>query len=704
MTIQIKRGSSASRPNPLLNGEFGWDSDTRRLWIGNGVANENLLVAGAAVSTDFSVYVCTAALGGGAADADGLVKNSGTATATTANKLVDYAASFDSSYVNKTVYNKTDDTWAKITAVDDANTLTLSAGIMAVGEDYETANAYATVPLGFAAVPGPYSANVTLRISPGTFTEAVTFIGKIAAGSKTLTVAGSSTGTTTITGAIEISQKITINNIPFSDTTINANYGAELTWANCPLSNVRLNTRNGSDLTWDNCDGSGTTRLYTYIGSKNLIENTAITVGNNPESLTSINSTITKGYTMYVATTALGGNDAVADGLAITSGSATSTTANKLVDSAANFTSALVGKTVYNSTGDTWAKVDAVDSATQLSLSADIMASGEAYVIADAFSTITGALSAVPGLVNCNTTIKICNGTFTETVTVQGKAFSGPYELRLKGTLALQVSAASATVSAGTGATQGTVTKTGSFGSYDDKLAYFVTNDQYRLIDSDTADVLTLVGTAPSSTTQTVTVYDWATIIDGGASDNALKVASGQVGVVFDKIKCTNSATAAYVNRVLWIYPASIAAFYECWIYRSSGGYAAVPDGGKLELHKVLVNSAFAAGVLSEFGNVLCWYSKIALSGSGKGLSMSNSFCNLRAGSIIHGCATGIEAQKNGVFNCGGAASEGYPRIRNCATGASAATGGQITATVNNQYSGNTTNESADAASYGYID
>ena len=703
MTIQIKRGNTADRPNPLLNGEFGWDADTRRLYIGNGVVNENLFVAGAAVSTDFSIYVCTSALGGGAADADGLAKNSGTATATTSNKLVDSAASFDSSYVNKTVYNITDDTWAKITAVDSATQLSLSANIMAVGESYETTNAFATVPLGFAAVPGPYSANVTLRVSPGTFSDAVTFIGKIAAGAKTLTVQGSTTGTTTIDGAVELSQKATINDITFSGTTINANYGAEITWSDCPLVNTRLNTKNGSDLTWDNCDGSGTTKLYTYIGSKNLIENTAITVGNNPENITSINSTITKGYTMYVATTALGGDDAVADGLAITNSTATSTTTNKLVDSAANFTSALVGKTVYNSTDDTWAKVDAVDSATQLSLSVNIMVSGEAYVIANAFSTVQGALSAVPGTVNCNTTIKISNGTFSENVVVQGKSFSGAYELRIKGTLLLQVSAASATVSAGTGATQGTVTKAGSFGSYDNKLAYFVTNGEYRLIDSDTADVLTLVGTAPSSTTQTVNVYDWATIIDG-TSDNALNIASGQVGVAFDKIKFTNNATAAYDNRVVWLRPASIGSFYECWIYRATGGYAAVPDGGKFEAHKVLFSGSFAAVVVAEFGNMLCWYSKISLGGSGTGLSMSNSFCNLRAGSIVHGCATGVYASKNGVFNCTNAVAEGYLRIRNNTTGVSADTGGQVTGTALIVYSGNTTNESAVAASYGYID
>ena len=65
------------------------------------------------------------------------------------------------------------------------------------------------------------------------------------------------------------------------------------------------------------------------------------------------------------------------------SGSATATTADKLVDSAASFGSSLVDKVVYNTTDDTTARITAVDSATQLTLDTDIMASGEDYVIGD---------------------------------------------------------------------------------------------------------------------------------------------------------------------------------------------------------------------------------------------------------------------------------------------------------------------------------
>jgi len=66
---------------------------------------------------------------------------------------------------------------------------------------------------------------------------------------------------------------------------------------------------------------------------------------------------------------------------ASTSGVTDGTTANKLVDSGATFSTNLVGYIVYNTTDSTVARVTAVDSATTLTLSANIMSSGENYVV-----------------------------------------------------------------------------------------------------------------------------------------------------------------------------------------------------------------------------------------------------------------------------------------------------------------------------------
>jgi lambda family phage minor tail protein L len=61
------------------------------------------------------------------------------------------------------------------------------------------------------------------------------------------------------------------------------------------------------------------------------------------------------------------------------SGSATSTSVNHLVDTNASFVSGDVGKTIHNTTDNTYAVITVVNSSTNVTLSKNIMASGEAY-------------------------------------------------------------------------------------------------------------------------------------------------------------------------------------------------------------------------------------------------------------------------------------------------------------------------------------
>jgi len=66
----------------------------------------------------------------------------------------------------------------------------------------------------------------------------------------------------------------------------------------------------------------------------------------------------------------------------VDSGTTDGTTANKLVDSTQNFvTTVTIGDVIRNTTDGTYAIVTAIDSDTQLSLSVDIMVSGENYTI-----------------------------------------------------------------------------------------------------------------------------------------------------------------------------------------------------------------------------------------------------------------------------------------------------------------------------------
>lgn len=77
-----------------------------------------------------------------------------------------------------------------------------------------------------------------------------------------------------------------------------------------------------------------------------------------------------------------------ANGAQKSTGTNTTVTANKLTDSAANFTSegVDVGDEVWNSTDNLFAFVTAVDSATVLSLSADIFGASESYIIQGEFT------------------------------------------------------------------------------------------------------------------------------------------------------------------------------------------------------------------------------------------------------------------------------------------------------------------------------
>jgi hypothetical protein len=66
----------------------------------------------------------------------------------------------------------------------------------------------------------------------------------------------------------------------------------------------------------------------------------------------------------------------------MTSGTTTATTADKLVQAGASFTTTVeVGNIVINTTDGTKTTVTAVDSDTTLSVADNIMASGEAYTI-----------------------------------------------------------------------------------------------------------------------------------------------------------------------------------------------------------------------------------------------------------------------------------------------------------------------------------
>ena len=80
----------------------------------------------------------------------------------------------------------------------------------------------------------------------------------------------------------------------------------------------------------------------------------------------------------------------------IVSGTTTTATPNKLVDTSENFTTqgVRVGDRIKNTTDTTYATVSAIDSATQLSVSADVFTSSEGYTITRGVRIVTGTTTS----------------------------------------------------------------------------------------------------------------------------------------------------------------------------------------------------------------------------------------------------------------------------------------------------------------------
>lgn len=324
---------------------------------------------------------------------------------------------------------------------------------------------------------------------------------------------------------------------------------------------------------------------------------------------------------------------------------------------------------------------------------------------AGAFATIQYAIDRIPGLVGGNVIININNENYSESIEIKGKNVTGSYTIVFQGVLALQETATSATVVAGTGATQGTVTKAGQFtgDSYANLLAYFVTDDEYRLIDSHTDDVLTLVGTAPSSTAQNVAIYDWGTVMTG----NQL-VTGTQRAVWFNEIEFT--AVSGYT---LTSHMGAYVRVNNCHITGASSRTAANANA-TMEFYTCVTDRSFNALTFSYLNLFRCKSDNDG-AGSPGVLVGTKSVAYLRYGTIIdmHSAANsvGLQVYRNSwayFLHQAGAAGTGYERVRNCVTGVKAYTGGIVEGTVVNVYTNNTADEDpqlpATSASYGYID
>jgi len=321
-------------------------------------------------------------------------------------------------------------------------------------------------------------------------------------------------------------------------------------------------------------------------------------------------------------------------------------------------------------------------------------------VDASAFATVQYAVDCIPGLVGGNVVIYINAEDYDETVTIRGKNFTSDYTITLQGTL---TESSSGTQSAngvlGTGATQGSFTDTGNLAGVANLLCYLAADGDYRIIDSSTADIATIVGTFTSQPLQNeaYVIYDW------GTSINNIIIDGVQQGIKVYDIEFDTSFTIDRENN-------SAVDFYRCKIATSGGGLNAIFRTGYTQMYYCYLESDGQGTIYVESGTVLLRGCKVYTTSTNDRCvrALLNAYVGVRDGTVLDAASTtttyGIYAELGAIISCYTTAAAGYTRIRNQAIGIYAMTGTQVAVTANVQYSGNTADETADAASFGYID
>lgn len=321
--------------------------------------------------------------------------------------------------------------------------------------------------------------------------------------------------------------------------------------------------------------------------------------------------------------------------------------------------------------------------------------SGGAFLTASKVNDIIGTIDKN----GYNVDAYFSTGTWGESITV--KTGIGDGTVTWHGTLVTTEAVSSATVAAGSGATQGTVTKTGQFtgDNYEGYIAYFQTDNVYRIIESNTNNALTLADIAASSTTQNVDVKTWGTAI------NKITLPTGLTGFVLDQIDLTGTGETYSLEMLAYSALEAQNCKFEKQTFIQGGNLKEIRDSYFVTTAAgtAIINLAYNAG-----GVIIRCYIK-ANNDTAQGVSITRASSFLFAGGSINGIAGvnkatyGVRAWGSSTIQCNGAGG-GFLKVKNCDIGVRADSVASIVGTANNTYSGNGANESADGTTFGYID
>lgn len=332
----------------------------------------------------------------------------------------------------------------------------------------------------------------------------------------------------------------------------------------------------------------------------------------------------------------------------------------------------------------------------------------------DAFQTIQYAHDIIPPDILDSAVIHVNDEVYAENVIIGGHNMGrgmSTANITLEGTLTLIAGGNTATGGVqGAAAVLPSVTDVGLVPNAWDKMLIKFTsganNGLWRVIDSNNAGNIFLAGDALNAAPgagDTYDIYDWGTTITGyvGISDG------NKAWYLINDIKITGFSAQNYGL-------VAVESTVKCTrvnVEQNQNGFVAATHT-YMELHQCLhVSNAagFRYAVLAVGLSMVAPIKGSIFSGNGGNsagcVACKNDYIGIEGGTIIDGFGTDVQAQGDSYIRFHLDTSTCRTHVINATVwGVRAGQGSTVTGTANTVYAGNALDESADAASFSYVD
>lgn len=311
-----------------------------------------------------------------------------------------------------------------------------------------------------------------------------------------------------------------------------------------------------------------------------------------------------------------------------------------------------------------------------------------------AYKTINYAYAQVAPLYAGNVTINVAAGTYNEVLRPGNKSPLGTFTIAFVGAYTVASSGTVTSGVQGTGATRGTLTDTSKAWTVNEHIGRFVSvGTSVRVIVSNTADTLTINGTFAALPSGAYEIRTIASILTRAGT--AVSFTSGSFGHTFQYLKIMTSATAAVI-----LGNVSGMTFTNCHL-SAEGASSLIFQGSDVTwsiVQSYLTCTASGASILNVTGT-----STITSQGNlyrdtfgtkvNNGISLATGVSLLcTVANTFDNFAVGLALAGASAISFAASAANGYNYLTNCTIAINVTTGGVLTSTTNNQYSGNTTN------------